>query len=204
LPFPEEEEIARANKLWGTDKFKVLTIGRLTYYKGHENLIRAAANLPSVKVIIVGDGERSRQLHELIDSLQARDKIILAGGLPQHELNALLAACDCFCLPSIERTEAFGLVLLEAMRFGKPIVASDIPGSGVGFVVQNGKTGRLVPVGDGEILAQTLNQLAMDRSHAEKLGMAGKNRFEKHFHIQNIARTIKEIYTGLENNLISL
>lgn len=203
LPFPDKEQLAGAGRTWDTDKFKVLAIGRLTYYKGHESLIRAVSTLENVKALIVGEGERHNDLNDLVNSHGARAKVALAGGLPPPELHALLATCDCLCLPSLERTEAFGLVLLEAMRFGKPVVASDIPGSGVGFVVQNGVTGCLVPAGDSTGLAQALSRLATDPDLAAFLGKAGMARFTGHFHIQKVAREIKEIYTGVCNNLLN-
>lgn len=202
LPFPDEEQLTRARQTWNTDKLKVLAIGRLTYYKGHEFLINAVSTLDNAKAVIVGQGERHNELHDLINSHGLQSKVVLAGGLPPPELNALLATCDCLCLPSLERTEAFGLVLLEAMRFGKAIVASDIPGSGVGFVVQDGVSGQMVPVGDSNGLAQALSRLATDRALSMRLGRAGAACFAERFHIQRIALDIKEIYTGVCNNLL--
>jgi rhamnosyl/mannosyltransferase len=202
LPFPAEEQLARTQRFWNTDKLKVLAIGRLTYYKGHEFLINAVSSLENAKAVIVGQGERRKELHDLINAHGLRAKVVLAGGLPPPELNALLATCDCLCLPSLERTEAFGLVLLEAMRFGKAIVASDIAGSGVGFVVQDRVTGQLVPVGDSNGLAQALDRLATDPDLVARLGKAGIARFAEHFHIQRVALEIKEIYTGVSNNLL--
>ena len=64
------------------------------------------------------------------------DRVRFLGSVSESKIRSLFSTCDCLCLPSIERTEAFGLVLLEAMAFGKPVVASDIPGSGVGWVVK--------------------------------------------------------------------
>ncbi len=103
-----------------------MAIGRLTYYKGHDILIQAAAELPGSRTLIVGTGEQRARLASLIEALRLGDRIGLPGFQPETDLNALLASCDVLCLPSLERTEAFGLVLLEAMRFGRarPAMAS--------------------------------------------------------------------------------
>jgi rhamnosyl/mannosyltransferase len=137
---PTPQIRAEADRYWGNG-FRVLTIGRLTYYKGHEVLIRAVAHCPAVKLIIVGTGERRDYLQALIKQLNLEQRISLAGFQAEQQRNALLATCDVFCLPSIERTEAFGMVLLESMCFGKPVVASGIPGSGVNWVVRQGGHG---------------------------------------------------------------
>lgn len=108
-----------------------------------------------------------------------------------------MATCDCLCLPSLERTEAFGVVLLEAMRYGKALVAGDIPGSGVGWVLRQGDCGLLVPPGDAEALAESLRTLLSRPDLRRDLGKRGKRAFERIFHIRPAARKIKEIYTQL-------
>ena len=127
IPEPDAAARQRAEALWGDAPFRILAIGRLTYYKGHDILIQAAAALPNTRVLIVGTGEHRDRLATLVQSLRLDGRVGLPGFQPEADLNALLASCDVVCLPSLERTEAFGLVLLEAMRFAKPVVVSDIP-----------------------------------------------------------------------------
>ncbi len=112
-------------------------------------------------------------------------------------LNAAYAAADVFCLPSTERAESFGLVLLEAMRAGLPTVASDIPGSGVGYVVRNGETGLLVPPGDVAALAAALRRLADDAPLRRCLGDAGARRWQEHFTLQRAADQTLALYRQL-------
>lgn len=167
---PDGAHLAWAESQWGNAQFRILTIGRMTYYKGHETLIRAMAQLPGARLILVGDGERKNRLHALVQTLGLGGRVILAGYRPDPEVCALLASCDAFCLPSIERTEAFGLVLPEAMRFSKPVVASNIPGSGVGWVVRDNETGVLVPPGDADALAAALHKLEVSPALRREMG----------------------------------
>ncbi len=114
-------------------------------------MIRAAANLPETHVVIVGEGDRKEHLEGLIRQLGLGGRVELTGFIPDEKLRALLATSDLLCLPSIERTEAFGLVLLEAMRYSKPVVASDVSGSGMGWIIGQMETGLLVKPGDVDL-----------------------------------------------------
>ncbi len=191
---PDPAVQARAELLWGTRKFRVLAIGRLTYYKGHDVLIRAAASLENSRVLIVGTGEHRERLTTLIQSLRLGERVGLPGFQPEADLNALLASCDVLCLPSLERTEAFGLVLLEAMRFGKPVVVSDIPGSGAGWVVQQADHGLLAPPGDATALAAALRALQHDLDRRHALGQAGAAALRERFGIEPVAAAVALLY----------
>jgi rhamnosyl/mannosyltransferase len=173
-------------------KIRILTVGRLTYYKGHEILIRAVAQIEGAQVFIVGTGELRQRLETLITELNLAHKIKLLGYCSDVELTALFATCDCFCLPSLERTEAFGVVLLEAMRYGKPIVASAIEGSGVPWVIKN--AGLLVPPQNISALAHALQKMIDNPQLRTDLGTAGQQRFNQIFDIKNVSQKISELY----------
>ena len=194
IPAPEPAALARAEALWDDTRFRVLAIGRLTYYKGHDVLIRAAADLPDSRVLIVGTGERRARLETLIQTLGLGERVRLPGFQPEADLNALLARCDVLCLPSLERTEAFGLVLLEAMRFGKPVVVGDIPGSGAGWVVRQAGHGLLVPPGDPAKLAAALRELQRETVRRQALGQAGATALRERFGIEPVAAAVAELY----------
>lgn len=187
----------RASVLWGQAAFRVLAIGRLTYYKGHEVLIRAAADLPDSRTLIVGTGDQNARLKALIDSLSLGNRVLLPGFQTEADLNALLESCDVLCLPSLERTEAFGLVLLEAMRFGKPVVVSDIAGSGVGWVVRTAGHGLLTPTSDPIALAAALRQMQQDPQLRQRLGQAGVVALTEQFGIEPIAAKVSALYRQL-------
>jgi glycosyltransferase involved in cell wall biosynthesis len=191
---PGETDVQWAESVWGSEKHRVLSVGRLTYYKGHEVLIRAAASLNKTKLLVVGEGHLRGRLRGLTDSMGLSDRVRFLGSVSESKIRSLFSTCDCLCLPSIERTEAFGLVLLEAMAFGKPVVASDIPGSGVGWVVKQGKTGWLVDPGNHDTLSVTLKRLLENPNMLAGMGEAGRMRFESLFQIDAVASDITRLY----------
>jgi rhamnosyl/mannosyltransferase len=108
-----------------------------------------------------------------------------------------IQAADCVCLPSVERTEAFGLVLLEAMRFGKATIASDVPGSGMGWIVEHEVTGIKVPPESAPALAEALQMLQANRDIIGRLGEAGRRKFTQRFHIDRCAAELIDLYASL-------
>lgn len=197
LPVPTNASLAWAEGAWGGQGPRVLTIGRLTYYKGHEVLIRALARLPRVRGLIVGRGEYQKRLQGLIEELALGDRVRLLGYQRADQLAALLATCDLFSLPSLERTEAFGLVLLEAMHFGKPILVSDIPGSGAPWVVAQATNGLRAPPGDAEALAHALSGMLANPARMRALGAAGAKALEHQYALGPIATAIQSLYQRL-------
>jgi rhamnosyl/mannosyltransferase len=194
LPEPSKPAQQWAEQQWQNPGVKLLTVGRLTYYKGHEVLIRAMAQVKNAHLLIVGQGEQQQYLQTLITQLNLANQVKLLGYCTNTELNALLATCDCFCLPSLERTEAFGVVLLEAMRYSKAVVASAISGSGVTWVVVDNQTGLLVPPQNEAALAQALQGLIDNPSWCVALGKAGQQRCKQLFDIKAVTEKIAELY----------
>jgi glycosyltransferase involved in cell wall biosynthesis len=176
---------------------RVLAIGRLTYYKGFEYLLRAVALAPAAHLHLVGSGDLEQALRRLAGELGIRERVTFHGHLPEEGVAAQYAACDCLCLPSIERTEAFGLVLLEAMYFGKATVISDVPGSGMGWIVDHEVTGIKVPAADAAALAGALRQLQANRDTLARLGENGRRKFDQQFHIHQATAAITGIYAEI-------
>lgn len=197
LPWPKPDEIDAAERTWGAGKLRVLAAGRLTYYKGFEILIRASQRLPGMSLQIVGDGGLKGQLQKEITRGNLEGRVRLRGSLQGSELRALFATCDCLCLSSIERTEAFGVVLLEAMKYGRALVASDIPGSGVGWVVRESRSGVLIPPADEKALAEVLDRLCENPSLCKSLGEKGKVGFQRSFHIKSVAARVARLYQAM-------
>jgi glycosyltransferase involved in cell wall biosynthesis len=191
---PVASDVQWADALWGFEKHRVLSVGRLTYYKGHEFLIRAAASLDRTRILVVGEGHLGGKLRGLANSMGLGDKVRFLGPVSEPKIRSLFSTCDCLCLPSIERTEAFGLVLLEAMAFGKPVVASNIPGSGVGWVVKHGETGWLVGPCNHDALSVRLKGLLEDPNLLAMMGEAGRKRFETLFQINAVASNVTRLY----------
>jgi glycosyltransferase involved in cell wall biosynthesis len=160
----------------------LLSVGRLVPYKGFDVLIRAASSIPQdVVILIVGSGPLHYQLQQLIDFLEVKDRVILAGRLSDSDLHALFRIAIIYCLPSVTRAEAFGVVLVEAMGYGLPIVSSSIPGSGVSWVNQDGVSGLNVPVGNSLQLAIACNAILNNDSLRRKLSEGARQRYLREF-----------------------
>ncbi len=179
---------------WPSAGLRVLAVGRLSYYKGFDVLLDAVAKLPQVSLLLVGSGEQRAALEQRIGDLAVSDRVRMAGNIDDATLQAAYEACDVFCLSSIDRAEAFGMVLLEAMRAGKPVVASDIPGSGVGSVVVDGETGTLAPVRDVDALVRALAAMAASPQMRERYGAAGHARWARDYRIDAVNLRWLELY----------
>ena len=191
LPEPQDRE---GDGLWRGGGMRALAVGRLAYYKGFGTLVRAALRVPEVELVIVGDGEERRSLEAELEKAGRPSRIRLAGEVDDATLCRLLATCDLFCLPSRERTEAFGVVLLEAMRYGKPLLVSDLAGSGCTWVAQDGRNALLAAVEDEADWAGKLRSLAADPGRRLALGRAGEERFRREFPIGAVAARMDEVY----------
>lgn len=196
IPFSESEKPARQDA-----HLQVLAVGRLTYYKGFRYLIEAAAQAPGIHINLVGHGDQADHLRALVASLNLQDRVSFHGIVSDAELAQQMADCDCICLPSIERTEAFGMVLLEAMYFGKATLISDVTGSGMSWIVDDGVTGIKVNPADAGALAEALKRLSTDRDEMIRMGQGGKDKFDRQFEINHAIEGLIEIYqqTNLKN-----
>lgn len=181
--------------LWPEAGLKILAIGRLTYYKGFDTLLHAmhALAVPAV-LYLVGEGEERSRLEGLIAQLAIGDRVRLLGETDDATRNGLLSSCDVLCLPSRERTEAFGIVLMEAMRYGKPVFASQVAGSGMSWVVDDGENGALLPCDDAPAWARQLAALAGAPVSRQKLGMTAARQFTERFAIEPVSRRIATLY----------
>lgn len=158
----------------------ILAVGRLVRYKGFDVLVRAAATMPAdTRIVIVGSGPERAALETMIDELGVRDRVLLAGRQDDASLQALFQAASVYAMSSVERSEAYAIVQVEAMAHGIPIVATDIPGSGVPEVSGHGETGALVAVGDAVALGRALIEV-MDHPD-DMLRKRARARFEARF-----------------------
>jgi glycosyltransferase involved in cell wall biosynthesis len=199
-PQPDDEHARRVAALrerFGGRRI-VYSLGRMTYYKGFDVLIDAAAELPDdVCVVIGGSGTLLESLRAQVRKKGLVGKVHLVGAIPQRDLATFYAAADIFCLPSLLRTEAFGVVLLEAMAHALPVVASNIPGSGVPWVNQHGHTGLNVVPGDSIALAGALCQLLDAPDRARALGKNGRARYENLFTAKHMVDQVCALYHTL-------
>ncbi len=194
---PNRLEIAGNFRHLKHNEFFVMSAGRFTYYKGFQYLIRAAGIFSKGKIVISGGGQLLHELKCMVDELGLKNRVKLPGELPPHKLYGLMRNCSVFCLPSIERTEAFGLVLLEAMHFGKPLITTRIEGSGVTWVNKNGVTGIHVSPKNEFELAGAIDFLYQNPEIRKLYGANAKSRVRELFHIQKVTEQIKELYDSI-------
>lgn len=190
-------QVQRARALWPNNGLRLLAVGRLSHYKGFDVLLRALAQTRDINLVLIGSGECSASLQKLRGELGLNHRVHLAGALNDHERDAAYTAAELFCLPSVARSEAFGLVLLEAMRVGLPVIASDVPGSGIRHVVDAGHAGELVTAGDAPALADAMTRLAGDPQRRMELSRAGRARWQAEFTLGSVVEATLGLYRKL-------
>lgn len=194
VEFVRGEAARRVDEAVGGRKL-VFALGRHVHYKGFECLVDAAEYLPDdVCVVIGGSGPLSRQLRERIDRRHLQHKVLLPGTLSKEESHAYMRASGVFVLPSISRLEAFGIVQVEAMAFGKCVISTDIPGSGVPWVNQHMSTGIVVRPGDPAALAKGILRVLQVPGLAERLGRGGRRRYESQFTKDRMLHEMARVY----------
>ncbi|WP_027179366.1 glycosyltransferase [Maridesulfovibrio bastinii] len=197
-PVSDFEKDQAKIKWCGTDDcFLVAAAGRFSHYKGFEHLIDAASSLENCVVVIAGDGEMRAELLRRAEKAGLAGKVVMPGRLSDRDLHLLMASCDAFCLPSVERTEAFGVVLLEAMFYGKALITTDIKGSATSWVNQSGETGLVVPVKDSAALGKAVKQLQEHPDKTVQMGLAGQKRLYEKFSIVRTADGFHNLYQEL-------
>lgn len=150
---------------------KFLFVGRLVYYKGCDILLKAFSRLNCGHLIIAGDGVLKEKLYDMVKELKINDRVEFISNPDNKTVMELYKNCDVFVLPSIEKTEAFGLVQIEAMAYGKPVINTNLK-SGVPYVGENGKTCITVEQKNEEALYNAMKQMI---DNPEKRKIMGKN-----------------------------
>jgi rhamnosyl/mannosyltransferase len=176
----------------------VLGAGRLIYYKGFEVLLDAISRIEA-RLVIVGDGPLRRSLEEKSAALGISDRVTFAGEVHQNEMPLWYAAADVFAFPSIARSEAFGIVQLEAMASGLPVVNTSLD-SGVPYVSVNEETGLTVPPSNPGALAAALEHLLSNSSLRTRFGLAGRDRAAALFSKERMVREHSQLYQDLSRS----
>ena len=177
------------------DKTIIFSLGRLVEYKGFEHLIEAARYLNDRFVILIGgSGPLKEQLQAKIDHFGLGEKVKLLGFLSEKELPAYYKACDLFCLSSVFKTEAFGIVQIEAMSYGKPVVATTIEGSGVHWVNAEGESGLNARKGDAKALAKAIAAITAHPMIYERYSQGAKQRFKQLFTLDHMIDNPLQVY----------
>ncbi|WGT51482.1 glycosyltransferase [Thioclava nitratireducens] len=163
---PPSEILDMANTIWRTDGPRILSVGNFKPVKNHDLLLRAFAKLdhPEARLMLLGRGQNEANLRALAQKLGVADKVIFAGF--HSDPSRFYATADLFALSSDH--EGFGNVIVEALSFGLPVVSTDCP-SGPSEILQDGRFGYLVPVGDAQALASAMDAALSAPADAEAL-----------------------------------
>lgn len=197
---PSSERVAQIREKYAGKKI-IFSLGRLVEYKGYEYLIRAARRLSDEYIILIGGkGPLWEYLQALIDELGVADKVKLLGFIEDRELPDYFGACDLFCLSSIWKTEAFGIVQIEAMSCGKPVIAMNIPESGVNWVNMDSFSGLNVKPEDADALAEAITAVLTDKALYEKLSQGARKRYETMFTKELMTELCLNLYRMVLNN----
>ena len=187
----DEREVENLKEKYG--EF-VLFVGRLNYYKGLGYLIEAMKDI-GASLVIVGGGPEKENLESRIKNLELKNVYFLPFQ-SEDELINYYHACSIFVLPSIFKSEAFGLVLIEAMACGKPLISTEL-GTGTSFVNQDGITGFVVPPKNSQALAQVIKKILENKKMAQEFGQNARNRAIQEFSLEKMLKKVSEVYKSV-------
>ncbi len=176
------------------DKKILLCSGRLVRFKGFQYAIEAMKNIENAVLLIMGDGNYREYLEEQIEHNHLQNKVILLGEIADKNYkNELFEACDIFLLPSIQRTESFAIVQLEAMRHAKPVINTNL-GTGVNFVSIDKQTGITIEPENSDELAKAINDLLNNNQLCLEYGRNARERVKIRFDINKIQNEYTTLY----------
>lgn len=180
------------------NKKVIFSIGRLIYYKGFEYLVEAAKSLPDNYIVLIGGtGILADKLQNQISENNLQKKVTLLGNIPFVHLGEYYKRADLYCLPSTERSEAFGVVLIEAMSFGCPIVYTNIPGSGVPWVNVDNETGISVEPKNAKELSNAIIKILNDETLRNRFSQNTITRYNSKFKLELMTERTIHLYESL-------
>jgi glycosyltransferase involved in cell wall biosynthesis len=171
----------------------VLFVGRMRYYKGLHVLVQAMAQVSSAQCLIVGVGPLEGEIRAQVAALGLAERVRFAGEVDDADLPAYYRAGDIFCLPSVHRSEALGIVLLEAMASGLPLISTEL-GTGTSWVNQHEITGLVVPPEDPVALAAAIDRLARNDDERQGFGQAALRRAVSEFGLEQMLDRTEAVY----------
>ncbi len=196
IPEPGLKAVGREELDLKKDGLYLVSVGRLVKRKGYDFLIKALSLLrketPEIDLILIGDGPERGSLEKLSDELEISGRIIFPGAVSDEEKLQYLAASDIYVLSSLH--EGFGIVLLEAMFCGLPIIATN-EGGQTDFI-KDGSNGLLVSPADAKALADAISGLAADADRRHAMGGTNKEA-AKQYNISSIANRYAELFHGI-------
>lgn len=168
-----------------------LALGVLRYYKGFHYLIKAASQVKA-KIVIAGSGPQGRILETMVAN-EAGENVILSGQVSEEEKHTLIKDCLAMVLPSCQRSEAFGMVLVEAAMYEKPMISCEI-GTGTSYINLNGVTGYVVNPAAPEELGRAMNMMFSDCELSVSMGRNARKRYEELFSGEALGKSYNSLY----------
>lgn len=194
---PDAEAVKRIAGRYPGKKI-VFSLGRLVHYKGYRYLVEAARYLDDSYVVLIGGtGTLKDELKGRISELGLQGKVQLLGHISDEDLPAYYGACKVFCLSSVQKTEAFAIVQIEAMSCGKPVVATKIPHSGVSWVNADGVSGLNVEPENAEALAAAIKAVTEDEAAYSNFSANAEKRYNEIFTKNNMIKRCLNFYCEL-------
>lgn len=175
-----------------------LFVGRLVYYKGCKILLKAFRKVKNARLIMIGSGVMERELKELAVSYGVKDRVVFTGNVSDEELERYFAECDVFVLPSIVRSEAFGLVQIEAMAYGKPVINTNLP-SGVPYVSIHKETGLTVEPENAGELAKAMQWMVDHPKERIEMGNRARLRVKEKYQMSEMIKNVYDLYKRLKD-----
>lgn len=175
-----------------------LFVGRLVYYKGCKILLKAFRKVKNARLIMIGSGVMERELKELTVSYGVKDRVVFTGNVSDEELEIYFAECDVFVLPSIVRSEAFGLVQIEAMAYGKPVINTNLP-SGVPYVSIHKETGLTVEPENAGELAKAMQWMVDHPKERIEMGNRARLRVKEKYQMSEMIKNVYDLYKRLKD-----
>lgn len=189
----QQANLQWAEQSWAKPAFRLLNLGRLTFYKNQTMLIEAMVDLPDCQLQIVGEGQLRRDLQTAIERHGVADRVHLAGAQSWPHVHALYQSCDLFCMASNDRAESFGVVLLEAMYHNRIILVPDTVGSGMRWLAEHYHKGFVFNNNDPADFVRQVRRIQAD--HAEL--SAQPPQFD--YAMPAIAERMTQHYTSIIN-----
>ncbi len=171
----------------------ILFVGRLVYYKGIEYLVQAMKSVPGAFLIVIGSGPFENNLKREINDLGLGERIKIIPEVETETLHNYFKSCDLLVLPSVEKSETYGIVQIEAMACGKPVICTEL-GTGTSFINQDGITGLVVPPRDPKSLAEAIIKLVNSKELRSAFGDKGKERAFNEFDSHKMVKRIYNLY----------
>lgn len=206
VPFGVEPSIEKKADVWlekspethtnltnPKEKVRFLFAGRLVYYKGCKVLLEAFKNVQGAELVLIGSGPLEEELRAMVSRYRMEEKVTFLGKVSEKRLSEEFQNCDVFVLPSILRSEAFGLVQIEAMVYGKPVINTNLP-SGVPYVSIDGETGLTVEPDNVKELENAMNWFVAHPEQRKTMGEAARKRVKEHYTMQGMLDGTMQVY----------